>query len=563
MPNLSIRLFGYPQFQLDGSPIKVERRKTLALAAYLAVESPQRETSRERIATLFWPDCFQDQAGAYLRQALWDFSKAAGDSWIAREEQTLLFQQNSNLWVDVNAFSAGLAKWKSVEPLGTAAISLLSELVGFYKGDFMAGFNLRDCPVFDEWQVYHAETYRLQLGQALEALVKAHVAGKSYDQAVECARRWLALDPLNEAAHLALMQLYADQGQRSPALLQYETLTRILADELGVEPGAETTALFERIRDAAVMPGPAAAASRPVRLPAQLTAFVGREEELARIETQLLEPDCRLISLVGVGGSGKTRLSIQAAGLSQDFPDGVFFVGLAAVNSFEQLLTAIADALKMNFHTEARTNLKLEAAKIQLLNHLAARKILLVLDNFEQLSSCSDFLAALLDSAPMLKIIVTSRERLNLHGETVIEVGGLATPDDLELFQVDAFAAVQLFIKSAYRTGRFHPTESDWPQIVRICRMVEGIPLGLEMAAGWTRTVTCAEIAAEIDMIWIFCRPAGEACRRGSAHFGRSLNIPGGCCPQKIAVHFAVSPFSREVLAAQPPSKLPVRLWPI
>jgi DNA-binding SARP family transcriptional activator/predicted ATPase len=505
MPSLAIHLFGYPRVLNDGSAVKLERRKSLALFAYLAVESKSRAVSREQIADLFWPEHFQDQAGAYLRQALWDITRAVGEGWVVRAEQTLSLRGDSDLEIDVNAYAGGLARWKAGQARGAEAIPLLSELAACYQGDFMAGFTLRDCPAFDEWQLYQAESLRLSLGQVLENLVEARAAALQWDLAVADARRWLALDPLNETAHAVLMRLYAGQGQRAAALLQYETLTRVLADELGVEPGAETTALHEQIQNAQDTPparsveigSAGSGAPRPVSLPAQLTTFIGREEELQRIAALLADPDCRLITLTGVGGSGKTRLAIQAAGASAGFPAGVYYAGLAAVASYEHLLSALAEALRLAFRNAPGSNLPLEEAKNQLLRHLSGRQILLVLDNFEQINFCADFLAEILDAAPGLKLIVTSRERLNLRAETVLEIGGLPLPEAFDT--ANQSAAVQLFLKSAARAGRFQPGLADWPAIVHICRLVEGIPLGLEMAAGWTRTVSCAEIAAEIE----------------------------------------------------------------
>ncbi|UCC63874.1 MAG: hypothetical protein JSV36_02100 [Anaerolineae bacterium] len=244
--------------------------------------------------------------------------------------------------------------------------------------------------------------------------------------------------------------------------------------------------------------------AHPRNLPAPATPFVGREAELARIAALLQDPQCRLISLVGLGGSGKTRLAIQAAAQivqpndPQAFPHGVCFVGLAAIATPEGMVTTIADALQMSFYVSPGSSLSSEAAQAQLLRYLADKEALLVLDNLDQLIGFASLIADLLAVAPGVKLIVTSRERLNLPGEWVLEVAGLPFPgsDDEGIPQ---YAAVQLFVEGARRTGAFTAAASDWPAIARICQLLGGMPLGIEMASAWTKVLSCQEIAAELE----------------------------------------------------------------
>ena len=239
--------------------------------------------------------------------------------------------------------------------------------------------------------------------------------------------------------------------------------------------------------------------ARRSNLPAQATPFVGREVELARIAHLLNDPECRLISLVGIGGSGKTRLAIQAAALADAFPHGVYFVALAAISTLDGMLTALADAMQIPFQVQVGFSLSPEAAQAQLQRYLTGKRALLVLDNLEQLTPQIGFLAGLLEAARGIKLLVTSRERLNLSGEWVLEVTGLSFPASHELEAIPQYAAVQLFVKGAERAGPFTATASDWPAITRICQLLEGMPLGIEMAAGWTKVLSCQEIAAEIE----------------------------------------------------------------
>jgi predicted ATPase/class 3 adenylate cyclase/DNA-binding CsgD family transcriptional regulator len=236
-------------------------------------------------------------------------------------------------------------------------------------------------------------------------------------------------------------------------------------------------------------------------LPAPATPFVGREAELAQIEALLQDERCRLISLVGLGGSGKTRLAIQAAGQSQGLPHGVYFVGLAAISTLEGTVAAIADALQMPFYVQPGSSLSPDAAQVQLLSYLADKEALLVLDNCEHLVAApfTELVAAMLAAAPAVKLIVTSRERLNLPGEWVLEVAGLSFPAGDGGEDVSGYAAVQLFVEGARRAGSLAPGASDWPAIARICQLLGGMPLGVEMAAAWTKVLSCQEIAADLE----------------------------------------------------------------
>ena len=524
MTHLAVRLFGYPQLLVDDMPIKVDRRKTLALITYLAlgasINQPEasgrmklhyRDYGRETLAAFLWPDCSQEQAGSYLRQALWDFNKAAGEGWILKDSQSISLNPQADVWVDVHIFESLLAKWKSELRDEATQISILSEAVDLYQNDFLAGFSLHDSPAFDDWQILQTEAFRLQLNQALEALVHLHFTRGEYKPAIDHAQRWLAMDSLNETVHRALMQLYEDTGQPNAALRQYESCQKILWDELGVTPEAETILLYRHINQRRSVPSRISPGKIPERvsqptkqpiitaLPQQTTPFVGREPELDKIKSMLNDPQCRLITLLGIGGSGKTRLAIQSGEQNRSFVNGVYFVGLANVFTLVEMVTAIADALKLDFYLEPGRILTLDLAKTRLFNFLGGKDILCVLDNFEQLNTNADFLTDLLAAAPGVKLIVTSRERLNVPAEWVVEVGGLAYPGSQKKENIQSFAAVQLFVRIAERGGQFVVSPSDWSYIARICQMVEGIPLGVELAATWVKLLSCQEIAVEID----------------------------------------------------------------
>jgi predicted ATPase len=313
----------------------------------------------------------------------------------------------------------------------------------------------------------------------------------------------VALDALHEPAHRLLMQLCARSGQRAAALRQYQSCEQALRQELGLPPEEATTLLGQAIKEsrdlpvekepASLAPAPAAAVRRH-NLPVQLTPFVGREGRLAEIAGRLADPACRLLSLVGPGGSGKTRLALETGAVQLErFADGVYFVALARLGSIEAIVPTVAGALGLSFHAGREP-------RQQLLDHLRQKALLLILDNFEHLLEGVGLVAEILRAAPEVKILVTSRARLNVEGETLFPVGGMRFPEQEALSEAGRYSAVKLFLQSARRARPdFGLREDNLSEVVRICRLVEGLPLGVLLAAAWVGVLTPAEIADQIS----------------------------------------------------------------
>lgn len=258
MPDLSLSVLGLPRLERTGRVVEVERHKALALLAYLAVTGTSHR--RDGLAVLLWPELDQTRARAALRRTLSSLNVALAGDWLETDRETIGLPPSSAFWLDVTQFHALLSQpGKHGHPETEVCLECLpplAEAVTLYRGDFLAGFTLRDTPAFDDWQFFQTETLRREFASALQRLARGHSARSEYEPAIGYARRWLALDPLHEPAHGQLMQLYAWAGQRVAALRQYAECVRLLERELGVSPQAATTELYNAIKDNKLPPTP-------------------------------------------------------------------------------------------------------------------------------------------------------------------------------------------------------------------------------------------------------------------------------------------------------------------
>lgn len=520
---LLLRLLGKPTVRSGEQPVTgFISVKAQALLFYLVCT--RRSQAREALAALFWGEMSEVQASKNLRNVLSNLRGLVG-AHLCITRTDVEFDSTQPYWLDLQEFLDALGTDPSQKDLVS-----LHHAVELYQGDFLEGFFAGDALGFEEWMLGQRASLHGVMVQALHTLVVKHLARHEYAAGIEYANRLLALEPWREETHRHLMLLYAHGRQRSAALAQYETCRRVLKQELGAEPIPETTALYERIL--------AATAPPPHNLPSQNTRLVGRVAERAQLIGYLEDAQTQLITLVGPGGIGKTRLALYTAAQYADpefnlearFRDGIFFIPLAEAESEGDaasvpLLSIIADALRV----ERKGAL---APQAPLLQHLRDKDMLLVLDDLSQRIPEAKQLSDILRLAPRVKLLVTSRVRLNLQQEYLIEMGGLEYPflSGVGLAALLEYSAVQLFVQHAQRVQPgFELNEPNARAVARICQLVEGVPLGIELAATWVRLLSPQETASEMekgfDVLTSALQNVSERHRSLRAVFDYSWNL--------------------------------------
>ena len=438
-----------------------------------------------------------------------------------------------------------------------------------YRGDFLAGFYIHQSEPFEAWTTLCRELLRQQLLTNLLALTEAYAARGAHEAALACLDRLLAIEPENEAAYTRQIQLLLTQGRRTEARQRYERYRKMLADEFNLQPAPALTALLTDRHTQAGAPGllahrgvgvamePTSATNEPLRAPAlptarsaeitskpypppapptipnnlsrPLSAFVGRSQELIYLHQRLTDLTCRLLTIIGPGGMGKSSLALalgqRLLGAQEaDFSDGIFFVPLSDVGAAdrdrsepaltddpaagEAILRAIAE--QIGYKLEAGV-----AAAVQLQTYLRPRRLLLILDNFEHLLTGTDAVVTLLSKAPQIKAMITSRTRLNVRGESVLTLDKLSLPTASSGANVEATQtspvrpiqdviwqsseAVAMFVQRAQQVDpAFTINTMTIGPVGQICQLVEGLPLGIELATSMLPLLSCSALAKDL-----------------------------------------------------------------
>ena len=519
MAHLSIRLLGPFQVELAGNPVSVFKSdKVRALLAYLAMH-PDRPHRREALAGLLWPEFPERSARTNLRNALANLRQVIDDqhrlpAFLQITRHTIQFNSASDYWLDASEIARLLLS-------DNPADEDLEHAVELYRGTFLEGFSIADSIAFEEWILLKREQLSRQVLEILDRLVKRYELVGAQPQALSHAQRLVELEPWQERGHQQVMRLLASSGRRGEALAQFKKCRRLLQQELGVDPSAETIKLYDAIRSGEFekraelslegmekvdLPLLSSLSAPIVNLPSVPTPIVGREDELAALEEILADGNARMVTIVGPGGIGKTRLALEVGEKvigngKAIFKHGVVFVELAPLSSTDQMVLAIAEAL----------NLRLKKGEHQLLGYLSQKQFFLILDNFDHLLDGVNLVADIMQKAPGVQILATSRERLKLRDEHVFPLQGLTYPsqetETLKIADLDvgvfleAYASARLFLQTAHR---FQPqlviTRQDLTTLSSICRLVEGMPLALELAASWVDTLSLKDILSEIQV---------------------------------------------------------------
>ena len=507
MAHLRITLSGAPRVERDGILLDITVRKAVALLAYLAVTgAPQ---TRDALAALLWPEADQARARGALRYTLSQLKSAIGDEWLYSTRDLIGLRAGPHLTVDVAQVERLLAQvaahGHSLQQPCALCAPLLHSLLALQHGPLMNGFSLPDSPAFDDWLFYESERLQRVQADALTALIAFHHQAGDPAAAVPYAQRLVALDPLQEKVNEHLIQLYLESDQPGAALRHYDAYARLLHDEFDAAPAPATTALLERFtaaRRADVRPrlrAPVPTSDRT--LPVPDTPLVGRGHEVAAIGNLLDDPTCRLLTLLGPGGSGKTRLALGVAHARQNHVDQrILFIPLAGLTAPDALAGALAAALGCPPAGSSEPQQRLVEC-------LCEHPYLLILDNLEHLLSRVDdapdgvleLLDLLLTNVADLQLLVTARVRLHLQQERLYPVQGLDFPEWDTQPGVEAYGAVQLFVQRARRVRPdFALTPATTSGVIQVVRLVAGQPLAIELAAAWVASMTPAEIANEL-----------------------------------------------------------------
>jgi predicted ATPase/DNA-binding SARP family transcriptional activator/DNA-binding CsgD family transcriptional regulator/predicted negative regulator of RcsB-dependent stress response len=471
-------------------------KKAAALVKLLAL-APGHRMHREQTMDLLWPASGRKAASNSLRKTLHaarrTLDQTRGSDYLASQDESLVLCPGGDLWVDVDAFedSAATAR-RSKDPAAyRAALDL-------HAGELLPEDR------YEEW----AEGRRSELRQLYLALVielaSVYEEREEYARAIEALGKVTSKEPTLEEAHASIMRLHALSGRPERALAQYERLRDALQKGIGTPPTEATRHLRDEIATGRLLSTLPSDPAHPVdsdaskhNLPAPMSSFVGREQEMVEVKRELAMT--RLLTLTGAGGTGKTRLALEVArDLVGAFPAGVWMVELASITEPRLAAQEVAGTLGVQERPgEPLTDTIAEA--------LAAKELLLVLDNCEHLvEEAARLVARLLASCPYLKVLATSREPLALPGEVNWAVPPLslpATPNGGTTADVlMRYEAVRLFVDRArLRLLDFEVTLENAGAVARVCRKLEGIPLAIELATARMGALAVEQVAQKLE----------------------------------------------------------------
>lgn len=489
---LTIHLLGSLRIFWDNQPYPFQALpKVTPLLAYLLLQR-RAPIGREELAFALWPDSTESGARSNLRRHLYDLRSALppapdGVEWVLTTPRTVHWNPAVAYWLDVADFEQLVQADRPAQR---------EQALRLYTGQLLQTAD-------EAWLSYERDRLHALYQGLLENLVSHHLAQGQYPAALTVAQRLLADDPFREEVVRTIMLIHAETGDRARALHAYHTFAQVLEAEIGVAPMPETERLAAQIRAAeqlpdgalptptAVAPAAASKTAIPTNLPRPLLPLIGRETELETTLRMLTagEHPVRLLSITGPGGSGKTRLALEVAQTiyrqhAARYPDGVFLVPLATLSDHAGLLPLLAETLQFKPDPD-------EDLLDQLREALRYRRLLVVLDNVEQLLPAAPLLSRLLATAPGLQLVVTSQVVLNLHGEHNLALAPLAVVDPAAapaLADIRDSAAIRLFtVVAQLADPQFAIDDANALTVAAVCAQLDGLPLAIELAASQSR----------------------------------------------------------------------------
>lgn len=498
LPVLAIQAKFLGDFEISANGCAISglaTQKNKALAAYLILEHG-RDHPRSKLAALFWPDVEEQVALHNLRQALSVIRKAfdpcGGGEIFTSNRETIGFRAGTKITVDVIDFErwmrAMVDRFHLQQGRGFPIQRLKRELAT-YQGELLDTLVLADASMFSDWLVLRREALNRLAVEGASLLLQYYENRNEWSEARKSAEMLVKLAPWDENAHSRLINILLQLAQGNAALAHYQSAVRYFEEELAIEPEfqlkkarADIQGFFASGRSE---PRPKAI---PVHVPGYSSPFIGRVQELETLEDWVSDPGCQLVTITGPGGSGKTRLASRLAE-SQDtlFAGGVFFVSIAGCGDRQQLCSRILNTVNS---VEERSADSME----ELLGWARNRRVLLILDNVDNCSEVAEMAVRLLETSGQIVLVCTSYTRLDLVGERVYALGGLSTDEGSDSEAVRLFMShVQPESQPECRTREF------MENTLNICRLVEGLPLAIDLAAGQVKRIPSEELLTGLE----------------------------------------------------------------
>lgn len=493
-----LQLLGQARLLLEDAAMDIPPKQALLLASYLAYKEDW--ASRDELLHLFWPDEDERTARHNLSQLLYHCKKQRWMQGLEAEHKRVRWLIDTDVRLFREALGDG--NWHTA--------------LGHYQGRLLDGVATDYALTFEDWLMQEREALHSAWREAVLKHAEQLEADSQYSDASTLLRDVLKQDPLAEDILQAYLRCLISDNQRDLAVKAYEGFAKQLRQELDMEPLASTQELLHLTP----VQAPSIKKASPLlhNFPSFLTPFIGRTLELA--ELGRLFAETRLLTLLGFGGAGKSRLAVAfAREQAQVFHDGAVFIELAALGDASHIPRAVLDALKLEVAPQ-------QVPLSQLLNYLKDKEMLLVFDNFEHLLAGSSLIIDILEASAASKAVVTSREALDFHAELIYDVGGLNYPDTVTEAP-EAYDAVTLFLRSARRANpNFTLTAQNKAAVIRLCQLVQGFPLGLELAASWLRLLGPQDIVEEVirnlDVLAVSHKDLSERHRSMRAVFEHS-----------------------------------------